>query len=74
MENIPDWLDIIRLIINFLTSVQAFLGSVIFLAIGIYDFRRKFFLLDQCLYMLSAKKVTYPTAKKLIPTINFNNP
>ncbi|CAD8058709.1 unnamed protein product [Paramecium sonneborni] len=74
MENIPDWQDIIRLIINFFTSMQAFFGSVIFLAIGIYDFRRKFFLLDQCLYMLSAKKVSYPTAKKLIPTINFNNP
>ena len=46
MEYIPGWLDIIRLIINFLTSLQAFFGSVIFLAIGIYDFRRKFFLLD----------------------------
>ncbi|CAD8140889.1 unnamed protein product [Paramecium octaurelia] len=74
MGNIPDWLDIIRLIVNFLTSMQAFFGSIIFLGIGIYDFRRKFFLLDQCLYMLSAKKVSYTTAKKLIPTINFNNP
>lgn len=46
MEDIPDWLDIIRLIVNFLTAMQAFFGSIIFLAIGIYDFRRKFFLLD----------------------------
>ncbi|CAD8151792.1 unnamed protein product [Paramecium pentaurelia] len=74
MENIPDWFDLIRLLLNFITSLQAFFGSVIVLAIGIYDFKRKFFLLDQCLYMLQAKKVTYSTGKKLIPTINFNNP
>lgn len=45
-----------------------------FLQIGLYDFQRKFFLLDQCLYMLSAKEVPIASSKKWIPTINFNNP
>lgn len=46
MENVPSGFDCFRLVINILTSMMAFYGSIVFLAIGIYDFRRKFFILD----------------------------
>ncbi|KAM3147338.1 hypothetical protein pb186bvf_000589 [Paramecium bursaria] len=68
------WLDMLRLIINVLTSFQAFFGAFVFLQIGLYDLQRKFFILDQCLYMLKLKKKRYPSSRKLLPTINFNNP
>lgn len=42
----PGTLDIIRLLLNITTSFFGFFGSFLFLAIGIYDFRRKFFILD----------------------------
>ncbi|CAD8048864.1 unnamed protein product [Paramecium primaurelia] len=67
-------IDILRIIINVLTTFQAFFGSFVFLQIGLYDLQRKFYILDQCCYMLSIKEQNYSSGKKLLPSINFNNP
>ena len=39
-------LDIVRTLFNVLNCIQAFAGALIFFGIGLYDFNRKFFLLD----------------------------
>mgnify|MGYP001810244375 CR=1 FL=1 len=47
-------------------------GAYIFFHMGFYDFKRKFFLTYQCLYMIKLipHKYEYP---KLVPTLNINN-
>ncbi|KAM3147711.1 hypothetical protein pb186bvf_000039 [Paramecium bursaria] len=66
------YIDTIRTVVNFCISCIAFCGSYIFFHLGFYDFNRKFYLNDQCLYMIQStnRKFTY---RKAIPTLNFNN-
>ncbi|KAM3147709.1 hypothetical protein pb186bvf_000037 [Paramecium bursaria] len=72
IEDNITYVDAIRIIIGFFISTFAFFGSYVFFHLGYYDFNRKFYLNDQCLYMIQStnRKFTYP---KAIPTMNFNN-
>ena len=65
-------LDYIRIITNFISTYNSMMGAYIFFHMGFYDFKRKFFLTYQCLYMIKLipHKYEYP---KLVPTININN-
>jgi uncharacterized membrane protein (GlpM family) len=46
LEEQPSVMDSFRFAINIFTSFNAFMGAFIFLRIALYDFKRKFFLLD----------------------------
>ncbi|KAM3143681.1 hypothetical protein pb186bvf_004177 [Paramecium bursaria] len=64
--------DIFRLIINFLVAFQAFYGFFLFIHLTFYDQGRRFFLVQQCLYMIKSNAQRY-FYEKYIPTINFSN-